>query len=146
MAGVHFSFYDFHSLLLLNMGIAERLDENRKESFTLLYCDFSGLSKEVITQSLEQVLRNSDSIVHYDEHYFFVLPYTDKYGSMIVKEMFEEFFDTQIPSSEVSYPVDGESPGELFETLHAQVYSLHGTDLDFLDPDKLKKNVSLQKP
>jgi len=139
MAGVNFSFYDFPSLLSLNMGIAERLDANRKESFTMLYCDFSGLSKEVITQILEQTLRDSDSIVHYDEHYFFIFPYTDKYGAMIVKDMIEEFFDAEIPSSEVSYPIDGESPVELFETLQAQVYSLHGTHLDFLDPDKITR-------
>jgi hypothetical protein len=143
MAGVHFSFYDFPSLLQLNMGISERLDENRKESFTVLYCDFSDLSKEIITQSLEQVLRDSDAIVHYDQHYFFVLLYTDKYGAMIVKDMFEEFFDTQIPSSEVSYPADGDSPGELLETLHAKVYNLYTADLDFLSPNLFKKESSL---
>lgn len=141
MAGVNFSFYDFPALLSLNMGIAERLDANRKESFTMLYCDLTGLSQEVITQILEQALRDSDSIVHYDAHYFFILPYTDKYGATIVKDMIEEFFDTQIIASEVSYPVDGETPIELFETLQGQVYSLHGTHLDFLDPDKITRKA-----
>ena len=28
MAGIHFSFEDFKQLLALNMGIADRLDEN----------------------------------------------------------------------------------------------------------------------
>ena len=41
MAGVHFSFDNFEQLIDLNIGIADRLDENRAESFTILYCDFS---------------------------------------------------------------------------------------------------------
>lgn len=139
MAGVHFSFYDFPSLIQLNMGIADRLDENRKESFTVLFCDFSKLSKKMISASLEQILRGSDSIVHYDNYYFFVLPYTDKYGAVIVKNMFEDFFDTYIPSAEVSYPVNGETPNEMIESLQVQVKKLHNNDLDFLDKESLKQ-------
>jgi hypothetical protein len=92
MAGVHFQFDDFKQLLRLNIGISQRLDENRAESFTLLYCDFSQISKEVITNSLENILRNSDSIANHESDYFFVLPYTDKYGAEIVKKMFDQFF------------------------------------------------------
>ena len=139
MAGIHFSFYDFASLTQLNIGIADRLDENRKESFTILFCDFSALPKEVISQSMEQVLRASDAIVHYDHYYFFVLPYTDKYGAVIVKNMFEEFFDTYVPSAEVSYPVNGDTPIELFESLQASTKKLHDLDLEFLDEGRMNK-------
>ena len=31
MAGIHFSFEDFKQLLALNIGISDRLDENRAE-------------------------------------------------------------------------------------------------------------------
>lgn len=71
MAGIHFSFDNFEQLLALNMGISDRLDENRAESFTLLYCDFSTLSAEVVSASLEQILRTSDSIVNHEGDYFF---------------------------------------------------------------------------
>ena len=142
MAGIHFSFYDFTPLTQLNIGIADRLDDNRKESFTILFCDFSALSKEVITQSMEQVLRTSDAIVHYDNYYFFFLPYTDKYGAVIVKNMFEEFFDTYIPSAEVSYPVNGDTPTELFESLQVGAKKLHNLDLEFLDEGRMKKVLS----
>ena len=48
MAGIHFSFDNFEQLLRLNIGISDRLDENRAESFTLLYCDFSGIEEDII--------------------------------------------------------------------------------------------------
>lgn len=86
MAGIHFTFNDFKQLLALNIGISDRLDENRAESFTLLYCDFSGISQEVVDSSLREILRTSDSIVNHESDYFFVLPYTDKYGAEIVKK------------------------------------------------------------
>lgn len=133
MAGVHFSFDNFTALVDLTIGIADRLDENRSESFTILFCDFKKLDKEVITQSLEKVLRKSDAIVSYEKEYYFVLPYTDRYGAVIVKNMFEEFFDTYIPSVEACYPLNGESPTELFESLQAAALKLHKIDLESLD-------------
>ena len=133
MAGVHFSYDNFPSLLNLYMGIADRLDDNRAESFTILYCDFQKVDEEVIIQSLEKVLRGSDVIVNSGKNYFFILPYTDKYGSTIVKNMFEEFFDVYIPSSEVSYPLNGETSEELFQSLQAGVKKILNKYLDCLD-------------
>lgn len=133
MAGVHFDFVNFKSNIQLNMGIADRLDENRIESFTILFCDFSQLSKAIINSSLEEVLRNSDSIINKDDYYFFVLPYTDKYGATVVKNMFEEFFDTAIPAEAVSYPVDGEAPQELLTALQAKIHQHYHYDMECLD-------------
>ena len=93
MAGIHFSFDNFKQLMALSIGIAERLDESRAESFTLLYCDFSEIPADLIDASLKEILRTSDSIVNHEGDYFFVLPYTDKYGAEIVKKMFDTFFD-----------------------------------------------------
>ena len=117
MAGIHFSFIDFKQLLALNIGIAERLDENRAESFTLLYCSLAGIEQDIIDNALQNVLRTSDSIVNHGSDYFFVLPYTDKYGAEIVKKMFDEAFVRFLPSFLVSYPVDGEKPEDLLWTL-----------------------------
>lgn len=137
MAGVQFAFEDFAPLIQLNIGMSDRLDENRAESFTILYCDFTSQQQEVITTSLEQVLRNSDAVVTHNGHYFFLLPYTDKYGAVTVKNMFEEFFDAYIPSSEVSYPADGETPLDLISELQFQAQKGLDTELVFLDSDKL---------
>ncbi len=133
MAGVTFSFNNFASLLALNIGIAQRLDENRAESFTLLYCDFKDLHTDSIKDSLATVLRSSDSIVHYDTDYFFVLPYTDKYGAEVVKQIFEDLFEQDIPNFMISYPVDGESAKELIEMLQDSVSTFLKKDLDYLD-------------
>ncbi len=138
MAGVHFPYKSFAPLIRLNIGMSDRLDENRSESFTILYCDFSKISKEVITESLEQVLRASDALVQHKGHYFFVLPYTDKYGAVTVKNMFEEFFDAYVPATEVSYPADGENAEELIEEIQAQALKGLKIDLEFLDPNKIK--------
>lgn len=133
MAGVHFGYDNFKQLLELNIGISERLDESRSESFTLLYCDFSTVSKEVIKSSLESVLRTSDAIVNSDTDYFFVLPYTDKYGAEIVKNMFTEFFARDLDSSMVSYPKDGEKPQQLLEELRDIVSVTYKNELRCLD-------------
>jgi hypothetical protein len=133
MAGVHFAFDDFKQLLDLNIGIAQRLDESRAESFTLLYCDFSTVSEGVIKNSLQQVLRNSDSIVNDKSDYFFVLPYTDKYGAAIVKNMFVEFFARDLDSCMVSYPRDGEKSEALIEELRDIVNRTYKNDLRCLD-------------
>ncbi|MBN2897026.1 MAG: hypothetical protein JXK05_14175 [Campylobacterales bacterium] len=133
MAGIHFSFAEFPSLVSLNIGIAERLDENRAESMTILFCDFSDATAESIKESLQGILRSSDSIVHFDRYYFFVLPYTDKYGATVVKNMFEEFFNVYVRSVTVSYPIDGESASELFDAIRAKTQKEHNIYLECLD-------------
>ncbi len=133
MAGIHFSFDNFKQLMQLNIGISERLDENRAESFTLLYCDFSSVAQEVVDASLLQILRTSDSIVNQEGDYFFVLPYTDKYGAEIVKTMFDEFFAQYLNSFLLSYPVDGETPEEIFSNMQDSVSLFYKKDLHCLD-------------
>ncbi|MFZ2888878.1 hypothetical protein [Sulfuricurvum sp.] len=132
MAGVLFSFYNFASLIDLNIGISDRLDENRSESFTILFCDFSKISQQLIDTNLPSLLRTSDSIVHWEHFYFFVMPYTDRYGCGIVKRMIEDLFATQIPSAAVCYPSNGENALELLESLHIEVKKIHKLDLDCL--------------
>jgi hypothetical protein len=133
MAGIQFSFDNFKQLMELNIGISDRLDENRAESFTLLYCDFSGISQEIVENSLAEILRTSDSIVHHEADYFFVLPYTDKYGAEIVKKMFDEFFAKFLNSFLLSYPADGETPAEIFGTMQDSVSLFYKQDLACLD-------------
>ncbi|MCX6052776.1 MAG: hypothetical protein NTZ60_09730 [Campylobacterales bacterium] len=133
MAGVHFQFEDFKQLLRLNIGLAQRLDENRAESFTLLYCDFSQIPKEVISSSLEVILRNSDSIVNHESDYFFILPYTDKYGAEIVKKMFDQFFADFVKSFLLSYPVDGENAEAIFGEMQDSVSTFWKKELHCLD-------------
>jgi hypothetical protein len=133
MAGIHFSFIDLKQLLALNIGISDRLDENRAESFTILYCNFKGVDQEVIDNSLQSILRNSDSIVNNGSDYFFVLPYTDKYGAEIVKKMFDEAYDTFLDSYLLSYPADGESPEELLGFMQDSVSTFFKYDLPCLD-------------
>ncbi len=133
MAGIHFAFEDYKPLICLSIGIAQRLDESRAESFTLLYCDFSELEKNVVDSSLQSVLRTSDSIINYGADYFFVLPYTDKYGADIVKKKFDASFGKFTNSFMVSYPVDGETEEELSETLQNSASKFCKKDLSFLD-------------
>jgi hypothetical protein len=133
MAGIHFQFEDFKQLLRLNIGIADRLDENRAESFTLLYCDLSEVEDEKIARALQKILRTSDTIANHKADYFFVLPYTDKYGAEIVKKLFDKFFNKFLNSFLISYPVDGESADELTEILQTSVKHFCKNDLDYLD-------------
>jgi hypothetical protein len=133
MAGIHFTFDNFKQLLDLNMGISDRLDENRAESFTLLYCSFKDINSSIIDSSLEEILRTSDSIVNHEKDYFFVLPYTDKYGADIVKKMFDEFFGTYLNSFLLSYPVDGENSEELLSNMQDSVSTFFKDDLHCLD-------------
>ena len=133
MAGVHFGFGNFKQLLDLTIGLSQRLDENRAESFTLLYCDFSAVEQSVIDSSLEQILRTSDAIINSGSDYFFLLPYTDKYGAGIVKEMFVEFFTKDLNFHMVSYPKDGEKSEILIEELRDVVSTNYNNDLRCLD-------------
>lgn len=133
MAGVHFIFDNFKQLIDLHIGLTQRLDENRSESFTLLYCDFSTVKQSVIDSSLEEILRNSDAIISSGFDYFFILPYTDKYGAGIVKNMFSEFFVKDLDFFAVSYPVDGESSKTLIEELINSVSVKYNRDLTCLE-------------
>ena len=96
MAGIKFAFKNIVPLIDLSIGLAKRVDENRAESLTILYCNFGDFSQNLIDASLGQILRTSDAILSYENHYFFILQYTDKYGATIVKDMFEEFFASYI--------------------------------------------------
>ncbi len=133
MAGIHFTFEDFKQLLALNIGIADRLDENRAESFTLLYCSLKDIDQETVDHSLTEILRTSDSIVNHGSDYFFVLPYTDKYGAEIVKKMFDEFYAKFLSSFMLSYPADGENPEELLGSMQDSVSFFLKDDLHCLD-------------
>jgi hypothetical protein len=133
MAGIHFGFDNFKQLFNLNIGISDRLDENRAESFTLLYCDFSGIDKDVIDASLMDILRTSDSIVNHENDYFFVLPYTDKYGAEIVKKMFDEFFAKFLNSFLLSYPADGEKAEDILGSMQDSTSLFFKNDLHCLD-------------
>ncbi len=133
MAGIHFSFTNFKQLIALNMGIADRLDKNRAESFTILYCSFKGIDQEIIDNSIKDVLRASDSVVNNDKDYFFVLPDTDKYGGEIVKKMFDKDLSGFLKSFFLSYPADGETPEEILGTLQDSVSFFYKDDLHCLD-------------
>jgi hypothetical protein len=137
MAGVKFAFKNIVPLLDLSIGLAKRVDENRAESLTILYCNFGDFSQDLIDASLGQILRLSDAVLSYENHYFFILQYTDKYGATIVKDMFEEFFASYIESSMSSYPIDGDNAYEMIEDLQANVSSKLSTDLLFLDKERL---------
>ncbi|ABB43308.1 hypothetical protein Suden_0027 [Sulfurimonas denitrificans DSM 1251] len=133
MAGVHFGFNNFKQLLDLTIGLVQRIDENRAESFTILYCDFSALDHSIVKSSLEHILRNSDAIVNDKADYFFVLPYTDKYGAEIVKKMFIEFFAADLKTYMVSYPIDGENSEDLVFRIRDYATLYHKNDLNCLD-------------
>ena len=66
-------------------------------------------------------------------YYFFVLPYTDKYGAEVVKKMFEEFFAKEVDGFAVSYPVDGEDSRAIIEKLRYSVKSSYKNDLKCLE-------------
>ena len=133
MAGIHFQFEDFKQLLRLNIGIADRLDENRAESFTILYCDFIDIPPKKIEEVLSKILRTSDTIANYGSDYFFVLPYTDKYGAEIVKTNLDESLKKYLNAFLLSYPVDGDSADEIVNVLQNSVKHFCKKDLDYLD-------------
>jgi hypothetical protein len=137
--GVPFSFYNFTGLVDLQRGIVERLDDAHLEPFTILYCDFEGLDKSKIDESLKQVVRSSHSYVHNDNAYFFILYQTDKYGATVVANMFEEFFGKYIRHDVVSFPRDGESAQDLFDALQASVKKKLDIDLECLDHSSHQK-------
>jgi hypothetical protein len=138
MAGVKFHFKDIVPLLTLSIGLAQRVEDNRAESMTVLYCNFTDFSSDLISSSLEQALRSSDAILNYENHYFFILQYTDKYGATIVKGMFEEFFASYIESTVASYPIDGEDAYTLLADIQSSVSKNFSTDLLFLDKERLE--------
>ncbi len=142
MAGVSFSFFDFKSLLELSIGISKRLDENRSESFTILYCDFKKFEQELVTENLYSLLRNSDSFVHCEYNYFIIMHHTDRYGANAVHRMIEEIFAEKITSETVCYPADGETPEELLEKLHSNIHQKQNQSLDCLYNAIAKKPIS----
>lgn len=137
MAGIKFPFKEIVPLLTLSIGLARRIDENRAESLAVLYCNFGNFKQELITASLEQILRSCDAMVNYENHYFFILQYTDRYGATIVKDMFEEFFASTIQSYTTCYPIDGEDALTLLEDIQATVSKDLSLDLLFLDEERL---------
>lgn len=133
MAGVHFKYDSFKQLIRLNIGLAGRFDEGRAENLTLLYCDFSEIDDMDIENSLQEVLRNSDSLVNKGNDFYFLLPYTDKYGAETVRKMFSDFFDKDFAHLVVSYPVDGEDTDELTQYLQNAVKKFCNKDISYLD-------------
>lgn len=137
--GVPFSFYNFSGLVDLQRGIVERLNDAHLEAFSILYCNFSGFDKKKVEESLQLVVRSSDSYVHNDNAYFFILYQTDKYGATVVANMFEEFFATYVKHDVVSFPRDGETAQDLFDALQASVKKKLDIDLECLDHSSRQK-------
>ena len=128
-----FSFYNFSGLVDLHRGIVDRLSDDRAEAFSILYCDFAELNQSNIEDSLEEVLRCCDAYVHNDNHYFFILYQTDKFGAEVVAKMFEDFFDKTIKHDVVSFPKDGESSQDLFDSLQTSVKKNLDIEIECLD-------------
>lgn len=137
--GVAFSFYNFSGLVDLQRGIVDRLNDSHLEAFSILYCDFKDFDNAKVQESLQQVVRSSDSYVHNDNAYFFILYQTDRYGATIVAKMFEEFFGTQIRHDIVCYPKDGESAQDLFDAIQANASKKFNIDLECLDHSSREK-------
>lgn len=137
--GVPFSFFNFTGLIDLHKGISERQNESHVESFTILFCDFIDFDTARIDASLEQVIRTSDSYVHNDKYFFFVLYQTDKHGANIVNSMFEEFLGQEIRHDLVSFPRDGDTAQELFDALQTSVKKKFDLYLDCLDHNTRQK-------
>jgi len=132
---VPFSFYNFTGLVDLHRGIVDRQNDTRLEAFSILYCDFTGFDKDEIDQSLQQVVRASDSYVHNDSNYFFILYQTDMYGGTIVADMFVDFFGKEFKHHHICFPKHGENTQELFDSLQVQVKNTLKIDLECLDTD-----------
>lgn len=79
------------------------------------------------------MLRTSDSIVNDGTDYFFVLPYTDKYGADIVKKMFDEFFAKYLDAFRLSYPADKEDAASLMSNMQDSTSTFLKHDLHCLD-------------
>jgi urease beta subunit len=124
MAGIHFSFINFKQVLALNIGMADRLDSHRSENFTLLYCNFEGIKKEIVDDLLKTALRASDSIINHESDYFFIFPFTDKYGADIVKKIFVDTSLHNLQSFILAYPADGKNPEELLHSLQKNVHEI----------------------
>ena len=139
--GIPFSFYNFTGLVDLQRGIVERLTDTRLEAFSILYCDFNDLDKKKVEESLQLVVRSSDSYVHNDNAYFFILYQTDKYGATVVANMFEEFFATKVKHDVVSYPREGETAQDLFDALQASVKKKYDIDLECLDHNSRQRPI-----
>lgn len=140
---VPFSFYDLTSLIELQIGIVKRIHDNHLEAFSVLYCNFEGLDKAKVKRSLEEVLRSSDSYAYNDDHFFFILYQTDKYGTTIVANMLEEFFGTYIKHHVVSYPKDGETTQEMFESMQVAVKKRFNQDLECLDKSTRERPMEI---
>lgn len=139
MAAVVFSLKNLASLIQLNIGFAERFDERHIESFTLIYMRLIGLKHDIEPLEIASIMRETDAFALHDRHLFMTLPFTDKYGAVVVKNMLEEMINEPIASIEVSFPSDGDTPSEMLQSIQAQSIQRFNEALEFLDPFIIKQ-------
>ncbi|NOQ31734.1 MAG: hypothetical protein GQ570_11485 [Helicobacteraceae bacterium] len=139
MAATEFAFCDFTSLIKYSIGMFKRLDESKNEQFTILFSDFSSYNSSDITECVKQIPRDSDAIFHYGKYYFFILTSTNHSGAAVINEIFESFFNTEVKSSNVCFPLDGNDEEELLEELRVKTKKILNIDLECLDRKILNK-------
>ncbi len=123
MPGVKFIFDDFKNLINHHIGIIERYS-NDSQKFSIVFMYAKNLDSDMVRDSLEFVLRESDAIFYMHECYFMLMPYTDKKGAQIVQKGHQDFLGGEVDSDIVTFPDDGRTVEELLERIdeHIQVW------------------------
>jgi len=128
MSGQRFSFDDFHSLLRMEVGRGRRVKEVPYR-FSLLYFQLHE-TPEMVQDVAKEMLRQSDAVFHRKEHFFLILPETDKEGALHIPRLLEEYFKRPVFDSAVTFPEDGDTEEDLVATLADQARSVHGVALE----------------
>ncbi len=127
MAGQVFQFADFKPFIRHEIGEMERMAEEHRK-LTVLYVRLNE-SPDRVSDVLKDTLRHADVIFNSGDHFFLVLPTTDKEGAMHVARLLEQYFGRKVHDVATTWPEDGQSEPEVVASMIEYVQSLHGIDL-----------------
>lgn len=117
MAGLHFPYTTFETLVRHHAGILARYDRQNENKFSVMMFPLKDHDQDRLTKALEEVLRESDAVTVHEGYYYLVLPQTDMPGALRVKNVFVEQLGKSIDEVIVTYRDDGNSAGEMIDKL-----------------------------
>lgn len=126
MAGLHFPYTTFETLIKHHAGILERYDRQNESKFSIMMFPLKDHEQEKLTKALEEVLRESDAVTVHDGYYYLVLPQTDMPGALRVKNVFVEQLGKSINEVIVTYRDDGINADEIVTKLKDYAQETYG--------------------
>jgi len=132
MSGIAFSKLNLANLIDHHIALLERFGIKDEVPFSLIFFSLDDRKEMDNLEMFQRILRTTDAIFSYSNHYVVMLTGTDWNGATEVLSGIQNFLDQEPCDNIVTYPEDGTNSTQLIKKLHDLVEQNCDIETDLL--------------